>query len=56
MTKMIKMSLVAAVAVAGFTTNASAMDTSYSGKLYVENTSKTVGTAKSVTAYDIDLI
>jgi len=54
MTKMIKMSLVAAVAVAGFTTSASAMDTSYTGKLYVENHATTVKDTQTVTGYDID--
>ncbi len=54
MTKMIKMSLVAAVAVAGFTTSASAMDTSYTGKVYVENHATSVNDGQTVTGYDID--
>lgn len=54
MTKMIKMSLVAAVAVAGLTTTASAVDVSYKGKLYVENHAETVKDSETVTGYEID--
>jgi hypothetical protein len=57
MTKMIKMSLVAAVAVAGMTTVASAADVSYKGKLYVENlmgTTDTAGTETSSSGFEID--
>jgi hypothetical protein len=58
MTKMIKMSLVAAVAVAGMTTVASAADVSYKGKLYVESftsaTTEAGKTAGSVSGQEID--
>jgi hypothetical protein len=58
MTKMIKMSLVAAVAVAGMTTVASAADVSYKGKLYVESftsaTTEAGKTAGSQSGQEID--
>ena len=57
MTKFVKMSLAAAVAVAGISTTASAMDnTSYSGKLYVEQIASTSGSnASTVNSWDIDI-
>eukprot|EP01155_Anaeramoeba_flamelloides_P044253 Anaeramoba_flamelloidesc37963_g1_i1.p1 GENE.c37963_g1_i1~~c37963_g1_i1.p1 ORF type:complete len:280 (+),score=33.34 c37963_g1_i1:90-929(+) len=58
MTKFVKMSLAAAVAVAGFNSTASAMEnTSFSGKLYVEDiykTSESAGTTTSSAGFDID--
>jgi len=63
MKNIIKMSLVAAVAVAGLSTSAAAVDTTtFSGKVYVENTFSTNDTndanattaGQSVSAFDID--
>ena len=54
MTKMIKLSLAAATVVAGLTTTASAADTAFSGKVYVEQNAKTT-TASTITTSDIDI-
>jgi len=50
----IKMSLVAALAVAGLSTAAAAEDTKFSGKLYVENTNATVNDGSSLNHFEID--
>jgi hypothetical protein len=54
MTKMIKLSLAAAVATAGMTTIASAADVSYKGKVYVEHYTTSVNDAHSTRNFDID--
>jgi hypothetical protein len=55
MKKTLKLSLVAAVAVAGLTSTAVAADkVSYSGKVYVENFAESMGDSNDMTGYDID--